>query len=270
MWNSINDRYEIDTEAQVLERLLTTWNSVNGLKLTINDIKGSGLEGVLYTYIRGYNTILQSGIRDTASFMAYNIIQSGLKVNRPNVIADNIITLGSELGVEVVAFDTNNPKLDGLDDGVYFVFKANPSESVLDTIFKSSVVVGTKTFGDLNKDVVISNGQVINFKYSIATELTDFRLKVRYRLRYNTSIESATASIRSVLSNWYKNNYKLGMNVVVNDITSILMNSDFPFIDEIKVEYSLNAGVNWTEGTYKVPYKNFVNIIADNIEVEVY
>lgn len=268
-WNTLNNRYEVDTEEQVLQRLLDEWNKINNISLTLNEITGSGLEAVMYTYIRGYNTLLQAGISDIASFMTYNIMDSQQKISRPNVIADNIPSFGDSLDIEVVAFDTNDRKLEGNPDGAYFVFKGDIGDTDIDTVFKSSVVVGTKTYGSSSKDINLSNSQVVSFNYTVATELKDFRLKIRIKLRYKTAIESATASIQKAVADWYQENYKLGMDIVSNDVTSIIQNSDFPYIDEVAVEHKVAEGDTWTQGSYIIPYENFVSLSASKIEVEV-
>ena len=91
--------------------------------MDINKIKGSGLEGVLYTYIRGFYDLLQTGVLDLQAKMTFAIKDASFQVLRPNVIKDNIVIYADKKGLELVVFDLNNTKMTGNPEGIYLVVK---------------------------------------------------------------------------------------------------------------------------------------------------
>lgn len=268
-WNDTTKQYEIETEEQALTRLLDAWNNqYPTANLTISNIAGTGLHGVFYTYIHGYYTFLQSGILDIQSKMTIAIKEAQQQVLRPNVVKDNIKNYGASLGADIVVYDGNDKKLQGLDDGLYFVFKDQPEPDVAEKVIKNCVVAGVKMQGQTAIDVLLSSGQVIQGKYTIATKIENFKIKIQVKRKITATNESSTIGlITQEIQDYYDANYKIGMDfnpAIINKLLTAKFNDLF----EILCYYSLDEGLNWIAGGYLVPYNQFIILKYENIVVE--
>jgi len=271
-YNDTTKQWELETEDETLQRLLTTYNSVvPNANMDINKIRGSGLEGVLYTYIRGFYDLLQTGVLDLQAKMTFAIKDASFQVLRPNVIKDNIVIYAEKKGLELAVFDLNNTKMTGNPEGIYLVVKPtltlNQQNEIMADIGKNCVVAGVIMNGTTTINTTLSTGNQLAVKYTQATQLP-FKVKVEIK-RKTTSIDAVNlaSEIQAEILTFFTENYKIGMDFNATDIQFVLINK-FKNLSDIMVYYSLDA-LTYTLGSYVIPYNNFINVGVDDILVEV-
>jgi hypothetical protein len=278
VWNPNTNIYEIETEQEVLQRLVDSWNkAVPNANLTINDIAGSGLEGAFYTYLHGYYTFLQSGVVDLEQKMVALFLKAEKQLLRPPVVKDNIQTFAKNLGENMVIWDANDKKMEGIFPestgstlGVYLVFDTTPDVNNVATIFKNCIVAGVKTYGNQELETTLTSGQIVSCKYTTAELVADFQIRVRIKRRLQIADQTSTIlEVKTAIESWYNSNYKLGMDFNPTDINRALPYDFFPDFSEIICDYSLNGGTIYNQGTYIVPYNKKIKIVSSIIAVEI-
>jgi hypothetical protein len=274
-YNDTTKQWELETDDETLERLLNAYNSfVQDANMNVNTIKGSGLEGAFYTYIRGYYDLLQSGVLDLQAKMQFAIKEASFQVLRPNVIKDNIVIYAEKKGLELAVFDLNNTKMTGNPEGIYLVVKPvltlNQQNEIMSDIGKNCVVAGVIMQGTTSIFTTLSTGNQLEVKYTQATQLP-FKIKVEIK-RKTTSIDAVNlqSEIQQEILNFFQETYKLGVDFNATDIQFILINK-FKNLSEIQVYYSLDETEPYTYilGSYVVPYDKFLNVTINDILVEV-
>jgi hypothetical protein len=168
----------------------------------------------------------------------------------------------------MVAYDLNSIKLTGQPVGIYFVYKTQPSATIFDTMVKQCLVAGVVMQGTTIQNIILSNSETIIGKYTIATELVDFRIKLEIKKRIDTAETLTTTEvIKNEIVEYYKQNYTLGMDYNTAQLTKVLVEK-FPDIFEIIFYHSLDGGISWLDGGYLIPYNNFINITDTKVVVE--
>lgn len=274
-YNQTTKQWELETDDETLARLLSSYNSqVPNANMDVNSIRGSGLEGVFYTYIRGYYDLLQTGVLDLQAKMTFAIKEASFQVLRPNVIKDNIVTYAEKKGLELAVFDLNNTKMIDNTDGIYLVVKPlltlDQQNEIMADVGKNCVVAGVVMQGTTVINAVLSTGNQLQVKYTEATKLP-FKIKVEIK-RKTTSVDAVNlaSEIQAEILSFFKEEYKIGMDFSPTEIQYILINK-FKNLSEIQVYYSLETAepYQYVLGSYVVPYDNFLDITVDDILVEV-
>lgn len=272
-YNDTTRQWELETEQETLQRLLNTYNQVvPNANMNINTISGTGLEGVLYTYIRGFYDVLQTGVSDLQAKMTFAIKEGQVQVLRPNVIKDNIKTLAKSKGLELAVFDLNDTKMDGNPEGIYLVVKRtltpNQEQQIMADIGKTSVVAGVVMRGDTTINTQLSTGQQLAIKYTLATKLP-FKIKVQIK-RKSTSVPetSLVEEIKQEIFTQFQEDYTIGMDFNATDIYNILI-TKFSGLSDILVYHSLDNGLTYNQGSYIIPYNNYIDLSINDILIEV-
>jgi hypothetical protein len=272
-YNDTTRQWELETEQETLQRLLNTYNQVvPNANMNINTISGTGLEGVLYTYIRGFYDVLQTGVSDLQAKMTFAIKEGQVQVLRPNIIKDNIKTLAKSKGLELAVFDLNDTKMDGNPEGIYLVVKRtltpNQEQQIMADIGKTSVVAGVVMRGDTTINTQLSTGQQLAIKYTLATKLP-FKIKVQIK-RKSTSVPetSLVEEIKQEIFTQFQEDYTIGMDFNATDIYNILI-TKFSGLSDILVYHSLDNGLTYNQGSYIIPYNNYIDLSINDILIEV-
>lgn len=272
-YNDTTRQWELETEEETLQRLLNIYNQVvPNANMNINTISGTGLEGVLYTYIRGFYDVLQTGVSDLQAKMTFAIKEGQVQVLRPNVIKDNIKTLAKSKGLELAVFDLNDTKMTGNPEGIYLVVKRtltpNQEQQIMADIGKKSVVAGVIMRGNTTINTQLSTGQQLAVKYTLSTKLP-FKIKVQIK-RKSTSVPetSLVEEIKQEIFTQFQEDYTIGMDFNATDIYNILI-TKFTGLSDILVYHSLDDGLTYNQGSYVIPYNNYLELSINDILIEV-
>lgn len=267
-WDNTTKAYKSTPQEEREARLIQTWNEITGGDITTDNYAGTGLQAVLYTFIQALGS-LESDVVSLQSNISGALKELNQKVLRPPVVLDRCRDLIQQLELNVAVFDTNFSKLSTQPTGYYLVSKGEVNNLVaLEELFKKTVVAGVKTFGVTVLNTTLSNGEPIQYKYTIGTQLTNVKVKLKFtRLNQVELFENFASNIKQVLVEKYFVNF-----TVANDINPFEI---LEFIKDLttacsyaEVYYSLDGGTTYINGYYAIPYDKYIVITLSDLIIE--
>ena len=267
-WNNNLKSFEASSQQDLEARLIDKWNEITGGDITTDNYSGTGLQAVFYTFIQALTTT-EGDIVTLQSYISGALRELNQKVLRPPVVLDKCRELIQQLELNVTVFDTNFSKLSTQPTGYYLVSKGEVNNIVaLEELFKKTVVAGVKTFGTTNLDTQLSNGEPIQYKYTIGTQLTNIKIKIRFtRLSKVEPFISFSENIKNRLVEDYFANFTVANDInpfeiaeAIKDLTTDCSYGEY--------SYSLDNGTTYNEGYYSIPFDKFISIIQDDIIIE--
>ncbi|MFV0448057.1 MAG: hypothetical protein ACK5MF_06300 [Vibrio sp.] len=116
----------------------------------------------------------------------------------------------------------------------------------------SCVVASTYMVGDIEQDIVLSEGGVETYRWVKATEQEIlFRIRIRLSRNSTSIVDTPETVVRLFLEN-FDSYYWVGMDVEPERYLEI--NRDAPYASEIITEYTLDGGDTWQTDPYISPY----------------
>lgn len=187
------------------------------------------------------------------------------KILRPKTTAPGIIETFAEAGYTAsvkppvvgdagksyVCIDTSNSDPDYADQKLEIA-----------TILMENTVGGVVTLGDESQDIVLENGQLFTYKFSLP-DTTAVRLRLTIDISRNNTftIDDDTTIKQNLLDN-IAAKYALGKDFEPETYFTII---DAPWASDILLEYSLDGGSTWDDETYESEFDELFTFSLANV-----
>ncbi|WP_165312974.1 hypothetical protein [Vibrio ziniensis] len=132
----------------------------------------------------------------------------------------------------------------------------------------SCVVASTYMVGDIEQDIVLSEGGIETYRWVVADEQDIlFKVTIKTSRNSNVIIDTPETVVSTFLAN-FDSFYWVGMDVEPERYFEI--NRDAPYAAEIVTEYSFDDGVTWKTDPHISPYntKFLPNLDVSNVNFE--
>jgi hypothetical protein len=129
-------------------------------------------------------------------------------------------------------------------------------------IIKDSTVAGAVTQGTESESITLSNGQSFDFKFNLPNRIeTLLRLTITLSDNNQFVIGDPDETKLKLLNN-ILTRYRLGRNFEPQKYFSV---SDAPWASQVKLEWSINDGVDYFTTVYVADYDDLFDVSLENI-----
>lgn len=134
----------------------------------------------------------------------------------------------------------------------------------INTVLKTCVAAGIYFEGTEEDTIALSNGQGFDFSFNLPDRVETL-LKLTITLsENNTFAVSSPEDVKALLFANVQARYHLGLNLEPQKYFAI---TDAPWAAEIKLEYSIDDGMNWLTDVIEAEYDAIYEMTLENIEV---
>ncbi len=125
-------------------------------------------------------------------------------------------------------------------------------------------VAGVVSQGSESENLSLTNGQLFDFKF-VLPDITEVLLKLTVTLSRNNQgvIDSPEDQKLRLLAN-IAAEYALGKDFEPERYFDV---EDAPWASDILLEYSVDAGMNWSTDVYEADYDELFSILLENVEL---
>lgn len=220
----------------------------NDLSIVLADTETAGSESIDVT--DGVITVgIEGGVSTTTQIKA--AIDGDAT---SSLLVGVVIASGEESSAQAAATETS---LAGGSGTGYLTKK-----TTIGTLIKDSVAGGIITQGDQVENIVLSNGQDFDFKYSLPS-MTDVLLKLTIHTSDNNQVVIKTPEeIKQILIDNIESKYKLGRDFEPQKYFSI---EDAPWAATVLLEWSDDAGSNYYSTVFESDFDDLFVIDLENI-----
>lgn len=134
----------------------------------------------------------------------------------------------------------------------------------INTIISQSVAAGVVTQGTETSTIVLSNGQPFDFKYHLPNRTT-VKLRLTLTLSDNNQVVVGNPDdTKQLLIDNIEARYRLGRDF---EPQRYFTTGYAPWTSQVLLEYSVNAGVDWSSDIFEANYDDLFVVLLENIDL---
>lgn len=136
----------------------------------------------------------------------------------------------------------------------------------INTLIKEFVAAGIISTGDQVNSIVIENGQTFDFKFHLPIRTPILLRMTAVKSENNLLTIPTDTVIRQTVFNNVNSRYRLGWNFEPQRYYNL---SDAPWAQSTLLEYSTDAGANWSSAVFDATFKDIYEFDLGDIQVVV-
>lgn len=270
---SVTNGYTASSIATLMDYVRQGVNTQFGTTYTTENFVGSNFYKYFYALIQ---KLQENEVKTAEIFVKlqdyFNVTNE--RISRPVATAPGLIEKLLDEGYIASVKPPSNPDAGkvyvcvDIDDEAEYPTEDYDSyedeKDAINLILSQSVALGNPTQGTESTSIVLSNGQAFDFKYALPDRVEPLlRLTIVTSENNQFAIKSPTLIKQALMAN-IAAKYALGKNFEPQRYFSII---DAPWAATILLEYSLNAGADWSDDVFDAAYDDLFEIDLANISL---